>query len=833
VRQTLEAPIISPDGGTYSSPQAVTVSVASSVSVISSVGLGTSHALAVMSDGKVYGWGSNENGQAGLPGPHNAGSYSTLPAVVNGIDSVKAVAGGNFHSLALKTDGTVWAWGRNDFGESGTGMNTTNVPAQVIGLNDVAAIAANGSHSLALRNDGTVWAWGYNQYGALGDGTTVLRSTPVQVLGLTNVKAIAAGSEHNIALKNDGTVWTWGLNGMGQIGDGTLTTRLSPVQVTTLTNVVSVAAGYEHTVAVRNDGTVWSWGDNQYGEIGDGTNTSKFVPTQTTGLTGVSMVAAAGQTTVALRNDGSVWTWGQNSNGQLGTGYPPYSRMEPAQVGGLSNISVIAVGFANVGALGSNGQLWRWGSNMRGELGDGSTFQRHNPVQLNFFSSGPSIHYTVNGLEPTDDDPVINSGGTILVDKNMTLRAKVFREGFAPSSVKSGSYVINGGPAWEAVTLTAGQTEIKTWLYQGRTYVYLKLLFPNAGYRVTDWGQVVRLGNDFSSDASVERYTGTSVQAVKTTAQIYDLGPLAPGNYNFIFKNSGSAVKTLAFTVSGNSPEPNPIDDQRQFVRQQYLDFLHREPDAPGWDHWTGEITQCTTDPSKRLPGESEAQCIVRKRANTSAAFFLSPEFQNTGYFVLRVYRGSLGRMPYFGGSVPADNTKDEFTRDHAAVSAGIVVNNQLDQTVMYANKQAFVNQFVTRADFLSIYGGLDDEHYVDKLFETTNVVPTSNERQALINGLSGGNETRASVLFKIVDGRIEDGSLVLQTRYGKLFYDQQQNPGFVQMEYFGYMKRDPDDAGYAFWLAKLNQYGGNFVDAQMVLAFISSPEYRARFGQP
>jgi hypothetical protein len=375
--------------------------------------------------------------------------------------------------------------------------------------------------------------------------------------------------------------------------------------------------------------------------------------------------------------------------------------------------------------------------------------------------------------------------------------------------------------------------QLKSWTVGGRTFVYVTPKFPDAGYRVANWGQVDRVGNDFSADATVQRYTGASVQAVKTTAQIYDLGPIASGNYNFIFKNSGTVVKALAFTVNAGPPSPNTIDDQRQFVRQQYLDFLNREPDGPGWDHWTGEITQCTTDASKRFPGESEAECIVRKRANTSAAFFLSPEFQNTGYFVLRVYRGSLGRMPYFGGSVPADNSKDEFTRDYASVSKGIVVNNQLDPAVMYSNKQAFVNQFVSRPDFLAIYGALNDDQYVDKLFETTAIAPTSTERQALLNGLANGSESRASVLYKIVDGATSDGVVMLQTRYGRLFYEQQSNPGFVQMEYFGYMKRDPDDAGYAFWLGKLNQYGGNFVDAQMVMAFVLSPEYRARFGHP
>jgi hypothetical protein len=145
------------------------------------------------------------------------------------------------------------------------------------------------------------------------------------------------------------------------------------------------------------------------------------------------------------------------------------------------------------------------------------------------------------------------------------------------------------------------------------------------------------------------------------------------------------------------------------------------------------------------------------------------------------------------------------------------------------------VNEFVTRPEFKAIYDGLNNAQYVDKLFQTTGVVPTDAERTALINGLStSGSETRASVLFKIVDGTqtLADGALVFQTRYGKAFYDQQFNPGFVQMEYFGYMKRDPDDPGFAFWLGKLNSFG-NFLDAEMVKAFIVSPEYRARFGQP
>jgi hypothetical protein len=282
--------------------------------------------------------------------------------------------------------------------------------------------------------------------------------------------------------------------------------------------------------------------------------------------------------------------------------------------------------------------------------------------------------------------------------------------------------------------------------------------------------------------------------------------------------------------VTFATPPANPIDNAMEFVRWQYKDFLRREPDAPGWAHWTGEITQCS-DPTKRFAGESEPQCVERKRANTSAAFFLSPEFSNMGYFVLRVYRGSLGRFPHYGGGTTAAS---EFTRDAATVGQGIVQNDALVPSVINANKQAFVNEFVTRSEFQSIYGGLDNTQYVDKLFQTTGVPPTSDERNALINGLNGGSETRASVLFKVVDGTntITDGHLQFNTRYGQAFYENQFNAAFVYMEYLGYLQRDPDEGGFNFWLGKLNQFG-NWVDAQMVLAFIKSPEYRSRFGAP
>jgi len=212
----------------------------------------------------------------------SAGSYKgTIEiTVTEGGDWVQ-IAGGGHHSLALRNDGTVWAWGRNNYGQLGDGTTTErHTPVQVANLTGVQAIAGGFSHSLALRSDGTVWAWGRNSKGQLGDGTTTNRTTPVQVLNLTGVQAIAGGFFHSLALKSDGTVWAWGYNHFGQLGDGTTANRTIPVQVADLTGVQAIAAGSDHSLALRNDGTVWAWGWNYLGQLGDGTTANRSIPVQ-------------------------------------------------------------------------------------------------------------------------------------------------------------------------------------------------------------------------------------------------------------------------------------------------------------------------------------------------------------------------------------------------------------------------------------------------------------------------------------------------------------------------------------------------------------------------
>lgn len=295
-------------------------------------------------------------------------------------------------------------------------------------------------------------------------------------------------------------------------------------------------------------------------------------------------------------------------------------------------------------------------------------------------------------------------------------------------------------------------------------------------------------------------------------------------------------IKVKPLRLRPGTNIPITIDDADFFAAQHYVDFLRRFPDAPGHAHWTGEITECS-DPAKRLAGETELKCVDRKRTNTSGAFFLSPEFQSTGSFVVRVYWGTLGRQesaqcPGVPQNLPASCRPlyNEYITDMSDVNKGIVVNDALAPDVINANKHAFVEKFITRPDFQAAYGSLNATQFVDKLAQTTGVVLSSADRTALITEASTP-ANRGSVVFKIVDGTqtTAGGALVFQTAYGQQFYNKEFETVFVYMQYLGYLRRNPDQDGYNHWLGKLRQFG-NFVDAEMVRAFIVSPEYRARF---
>jgi hypothetical protein len=292
---------------------------------------------------------------------------------------------------------------------------------------------------------------------------------------------------------------------------------------------------------------------------------------------------------------------------------------------------------------------------------------------------------------------------------------------------------------------------------------------------------------------------------------------------------------TLEITDDLAEPATNPIDNSADFVKALYRDMLNREADTPGLAFWTDNIEKCN-DPARRPPGQTAAQCIDKQRESTAIAFFESPEFQMTVGYVYHLYKGSLTGPPnYDGGSAGRFPTFLAFVRDMGQVSEGIVVNGQISGAVVEANRNALATAFAQRPEFVAKYGGLNNTLYVDELFTATGIAATAAQKQALVDGLGNGTETRASVLRKVVDGTvvISEANVQFTTPYGQAFINQENRRLFVYLEYVGYLRRNPDAAGFVFWLGKLNFYNGDPFQAEMVRSFILSPEYRQRFGQP
>lgn len=310
------------------------------------------------------------------------------------VQPLQPIAGGFYHSLAAKYDGTVWAWGANNAGQLGDGSTTSQeIPIQTDILPSVSSVAGGVLHSMALTFDGKVWAWGHNSKGQLGDGTTTTKPTPFQVGGLPDAVGISAGHWFSsYAVGVDGSAWAWGYNIYGQLGDGTTTLRTTPTQLTTLSGVVAIEGGQYHALALLSDGTVRAWGKNSFGSLGNGTTIQSSLPVQVMVLpqggppvpfTDVVQISTGLSSSYALRSDGSVWAWGYNGSGQLGIGSAVTQSVLAYQVSTLSDgVIAISGGGDYCFALKEDGSLWGWGKNTEGQLGDGTAITRYTPVPI-------------------------------------------------------------------------------------------------------------------------------------------------------------------------------------------------------------------------------------------------------------------------------------------------------------------------------------------------------------------------------------------------------------------------------------------------------------------
>ncbi len=359
-----------------------TDSVSRVVSVIRSswafVSGGWSHSAGLKTDGSLWTWGLNSYGQLG----NGSSASCRTPVMVGRGTNWARVAVGGAHTLALENDGFLWAWGANGTGQLGNGSNQhAYAPVKIMPESRWKEIAAGKSHSLGIQVDGSLWAWGRNAEGQLGDGTRASCNVPMPVGNEKDWKCVAAGEAHSIAVKENGSLWAWGSNELGQVGDGGQSDSLSPKRIGMGGVWITAAAGRWHTLAIRDDGSLWAWGANIWGQLGDGTKVYKVSPVRVGKDGDWKMVSAGEYHSLALKTDGTLWSWGWNAFGQLGIGMT-HDRRYPSCIGFDTNWSFISAGDHHSMAVKQNGTLWGWGYNGYGQVGDNTAEDRDTPALL-------------------------------------------------------------------------------------------------------------------------------------------------------------------------------------------------------------------------------------------------------------------------------------------------------------------------------------------------------------------------------------------------------------------------------------------------------------------
>jgi len=355
------------------------------------IAAGGLYSLALTSNGNLWSWGRNDYGQLGsgdyvdriFPSPIASDWDYNVFANIAAVATNKAAGVESAYTIACKTDGTIWGWGANGVGQLGLGETwTPEAPVQIGSDSDWSILTAGWVHSLGLKTTGTLWAWGDNTSGQLGLQGAVPRNTPTQVTTSTDWAMIAAGYLHTLGLKSTGTLWAWGWNFFGQLGRGDTLDRNTPSQVETQTDWYAVAAGSGYTLGLKTTGTLWAWGYNDYGQLGLGDTINRTTPTQVTTSTDWSMITVGWTHTIGLKTNGTLWAWGRNNYAQLGDGTTDIYRTTPIQVTTETDWSTLAAGDSYGLGLKTNGTLWVWGYNGYGQLGLGDTIDKLTPTMM-------------------------------------------------------------------------------------------------------------------------------------------------------------------------------------------------------------------------------------------------------------------------------------------------------------------------------------------------------------------------------------------------------------------------------------------------------------------
>ena len=521
---------------------------------------GSYHSFGLTSDGRIYAWGRNTSGELGI-GTTLARSNVPIAVKTTGTPMdgkvVKQVEGGGryegSHSIALASDGTVYTWGLNQYGQLGnnTTINSRSpVAVQAAGTpmegKTIVQIAAGADHSLALDSGGALYAWGSNAYGQLGNGTTTNSSVPVAVkiagtpLAGKTIVQIAAGANHNMVLTSDGAVYTWGWNYHGQLGNNTKTNSNTIVAVQTIgtpiagKKIVKIAAGQGHSLALTDDGMVYTWGRNDTGQLGNNVTTDAMLPVAVT-VTGTPMsnktiveIASGARHSLAIDSSGKVYAWGHNGSGQLGNN-STVNALTPVAVQAPADKNIIQVSGsgwlgASSSALTSNGAVYSWGRDLDGQLGDGTNNDSSVPVitTINLVDTPSTPTHVM--AKPGDTTAIISWQAPI-VSGGQNITGYVLQ------------YQAIGASSWTTVNVAAAATlHTITGLTNDQTY------------RVRLAAKTAAGTGDFSSIVLVTPHAKPTITNVSPA-----IGPVAGGqNVTITGTNFMPKGKKIVQTANGN-----------------------------------------------------------------------------------------------------------------------------------------------------------------------------------------------------------------------------------------------------------------------------------------
>ena len=344
---------------------------------------GDNYAVGIKTDGTLWSWGTDAGW--GRLGQGSTTFNLNIPTQIGTASNWDKIYASTKHTIALKTDGTLWIWGGNDYGQLGLGHNNNVFTPTQVGVATWKAFSASSSHSLAIKTDGTLWAWGSNEHAALGDGTLVNKNVPTLISGTTDWKNVDCNTARSIAIKDNNTLWTWGFNspalGLG-INYAGITYITTPTQIGTDTDWKIAVVGFGASLALKQNNTLWGWGGNNNGQLGNGTTTNNFTPTQIGTDTDWDTINIDLFTSAGIKTDGTLWAWGENTYGQLGNNSTT-NATSPVQITTNTNWVVVDTGPSFTVALNEDGSLYSWGWNYYGQIGNGTTIDQPTPLLIN------------------------------------------------------------------------------------------------------------------------------------------------------------------------------------------------------------------------------------------------------------------------------------------------------------------------------------------------------------------------------------------------------------------------------------------------------------------